>query len=657
MKVALWLALSHLLHEGVTGFHVPHNVPHSSAWTRGALSKRKPLFAEQPSKNSPNEESERPKVPVPPPTAPDLEAIADAFDSVAVDTSSDDYEPPRIPVKDTKPKAQLSPEDSKLVVASGVGSAFIGLIVGALIIFEFPDLDIIMEPVVWPIATAIVFAAAGAVGGSGDSQVGEILRGTVGKATSSIGAGISSLILAAINAVIEAAQNKVKETTEEIKAIPSKVATAAKEKVEDAVEEIAQIPTKVKDAAIETAETVKQKTIEKAEEVVEEIKATPGRVVESSRKAVADAVDDTLDAVEKVVEEVTAIPKKAVESVEETVNSLVGTKKPSTPQPPKTPPPSLTEGKPEKPKTPPPISDLPKPPVPKLDIPKIEPPKFDLPTVEPPKIEVPKIEVPKLEVPSLSLPKFEPPKVAATKPEEPASVKQAETKKKDTASEILEIQRAVFKATEEARLERSKAVQQNQVGSEAEKDAQLKKKEEAKKAAEKKEAAIKAAEAKRQREQELAQKQAAAEEAKRKREQEIAKRNAEKEAAAEEAKAKLEALKKKQAKAAEQSLQSAAPRRTISLGDLFNLGKNEEETVAVPKQATSTTSQAPPGVPTISNWKQNDDGSITGTITGSNSFKQGETITTSPVAKGATTGSVVKTNSGSRCVHSYRFLV
>lgn len=648
MKVALWLALSQVLHGTVDGFTVPQHAFQQGTWSRGYLSRFRPLFAEEETKETDNSKAELPKVPVPPPTTPGPAALSEKLeeeDSMDMEQTANQLEPLRVAVKETKPKVQLPPEDQKLVVASGFGGAFLGLIVGAIIIFEFPDLDVVMEPLVWPLATAIVFAAAGFVGGSTEGQPGEIVRGSLGKATSAVGTGIISAIQGAINAAIQSAENKVKQTTEEIKAIPSKVATAAKEKVEDAVDEISQLPGKVKDAAFETAENVKQKTIEKAEEVVEEIKATPGRVVESSRKAVVDAVDDTLDAVEKVVEEVVSIPKKAVESVEETVNNLVGTKKPTTPQPPKIPPP-MPDGKPEKPRTPPPISDLPKPTVPKLGIPKVEPPKITLPTLEPPKLEVPKV----------SLPKVEPLKPVAKKTLESQPAKETKPKAKDAASEILEIQFAVRRATEEARkeaLQRQTQTEQKPSQSQSDKEAQAaqlsKTKDEAKKVSDaKKEAAMKAAEAKRQRDAELAQRKAAAEAEKKKREEDTAKRNAEKEAAAAEAKAKLDAIKEKQVKAAEKSLRSSSPRRTISLGDLFNLGKSEEDTAPTPKQSIPTKVQAPSGVPTLSNWRQNDDGSITGKISGSPSFKEGETITTSPVASGATSGSVVKTNSGSR---------
>lgn len=54
------------------------------------------------------------------------------------------------------------------------------------------------------------------------------------------------------------------------------------------------------------------------------------------------------------------------------------------------------------------------------------------------------------------------------------------------------------------------------------------------------------------------------------------------------------------------------------------------------------------GVPMISRWKQNGDGSITGFISGSAAYKDGESITTSPLSGKAVGGKVSMTKSGSR---------
>jgi hypothetical protein len=95
-------------------------------------------------------------------------------------------------------------------------------------------------------------------------------------------------------------------------------------------------------------------------------------------------------------------------------------------------------------------------------------------------------------------------------------------------------------------------------------------------------------------------------------------------------------------------LKKAAPRATISLGNLFGFGKAEKPASALSVPSQTKKGACPPGVPVLYSWKQNNDGSVIGRITGSSNFKQGETITTSPVPMGATSGSVIKTSSGSR---------
>lgn len=57
---------------------------------------------------------------------------------------------------------------------------------------------------------------------------------------------------------------------------------------------------------------------------------------------------------------------------------------------------------------------------------------------------------------------------------------------------------------------------------------------------------------------------------------------------------------------------------------------------------------APRGVPVISKWKQARDGSITGVISGSRAFNDGDPVTTSPLKGSAVGGTVVATKSGSR---------
>ena len=137
-----------------------------------------------------------------------------------------------------------------------------------------------------------------------------------------------------------------------------------------------------------------------------------------------------------------------------------------------------------------------------------------------------------------------------------------------------------------------------------------------------------------------ARKEAAAAEAQRKREEAQAKR----EAAAAEAQAKREAAVK--ASKAEQTVAAAKPSVTISL---FGFG-GQQDTKEEPVKKT-TAKPAPRGVPILSRWRQNRDGSISGFISGSSAFDDGDAITTSAIAKGEVVGgNIVETGSGSRYV-------
>ena len=115
-------------------------------------------------------------------------------------------------------------------------------------------------------------------------------------------------------------------------------------------------------------------------------------------------------------------------------------------------------------------------------------------------------------------------------------------------------------------------------------------------------------------------------------------------------------LKQRDAKAALEAIEKAQPRATFSL---FGLGSrvadDDTTTVVAPAQAqVKKPAPAPPanptsGVPKIVRWKKNGDGSVTGFISGSSKFKEGEKVTTSPITKGPISpGQVVTTGSGSK---------
>jgi len=106
-----------------------------------------------------------------------------------------------------------------------------------------------------------------------------------------------------------------------------------------------------------------------------------------------------------------------------------------------------------------------------------------------------------------------------------------------------------------------------------------------------------------------------------------------------------------EAKRAEAALKKAKPGQTISI---FGLFRSDTEASSTPNSSTKPQAgqkvlqKAPRGVPTISNWERNRDGSISGFIKGSFSFGEGEAVTTSPVRGNVAGGTVVETASGSK---------
>jgi len=97
---------------------------------------------------------------------------------------------------------------------------------------------------------------------------------------------------------------------------------------------------------------------------------------------------------------------------------------------------------------------------------------------------------------------------------------------------------------------------------------------------------------------------------------------------------------------AEQTVRAARPGGTISL---FGFGQGDDNANKSKVRPPSKVRPAPRGVPTISKWRQNRDESISGFISGSPAFDDGEAITTSPIVKGELLkGNVVQTGSGSR---------
>jgi hypothetical protein len=103
--------------------------------------------------------------------------------------------------------------------------------------------------------------------------------------------------------------------------------------------------------------------------------------------------------------------------------------------------------------------------------------------------------------------------------------------------------------------------------------------------------------------------------------------------------------------------QKKAVQKTGSFS-LFGATKPSGGTISIQKKAVPAAKQtmvapkksAPVAdyIPIIGKFKQNADGSITGIVRNSKSFRTGTEITTSPVPRGAKAGSIVTTSSGSK---------
>ena len=560
-------------------------------------------------------------------TSEALRAAEDALIGRDRPSSPDNFPAETVsPETPNQPSVQLTPEEKGFVVASAGGGAITGLLLGGVALLQSPDLLDAAGPILPPLIASLSFGGLGYALSNRDDNLGEFTRTVLGGGTKAVGRGIASGLQSAVDGAAEAAQEKARQTAQEIKELPSKVAESAVRKAE------------------ETAEGIKKAAKDKATEVVEDIKDTPRRVVESTKQAVQDAVDDTIDSVEKAVDDaidrveqavddVVSIPKRTLEAVEESVASITG-KTPKTggtgkPVPPKVPPPvSDGEIRPSPPSFEPPKIEVPKLSIPKVKPPLIDPPNLSVPKIEPPKVSIPKIEAPKVSIPKLEVafPKIEPPSIS--KEEQDMKLQAERRKQAELEKRRKEQEAAKARALEAQRKKEEAAAKARALEAERKKE----------------EAAAKARALEAQRREADARKKLAEMEARKREEERQAAAEAAAEAkrvrAAEQAAAKEKAEK---AREAEKLMQASSTRGTINLGSLFGFAGSDE-----PTEPATTTTSAPKGVPVISNWIQENDGSISGNIRGKVGFRNGEGITTSPVQRGAQGGTVVTTKSGSQ---------
>jgi hypothetical protein len=121
-----------------------------------------------------------------------------------------------------------------------------------------------------------------------------------------------------------------------------------------------------------------------------------------------------------------------------------------------------------------------------------------------------------------------------------------------------------------------------------------------------------------------------------------------------------EAKQKRLAMEAERAAKTEAEKKRAessrARSELQKTMKNKSSPAASSKTETKPAQSSPWSfltpmareIPEVSRWKQNRDGSITGFIYNSKSFKDGTRVTTSPVPASAKAGTTVTTGSGSQ---------
>ena len=269
--------------------------------------------------------------------------------------------------------------------------------------------------------------------------------------------------------------------------------------------------------------------------------------------------------------------------------------------------------KPEPPKTPPP------PKAPAFSAPKIALPKVTLPS--PPAVDEEALAEKKRQQQTAAEAKREAAEEKRRRTEAAAEAKReaAEAKRRELEETKLAAQKAAEERRREAEAKRLEEQERKEAAARARKEAEE----------ERKEALERAAAAKRQELEE--RKAAAAEERQRKMEERMA---------------AAEARKQQQQRASPPPPppppKAEAPRPT------FGFGLNRPPATVVEEDQPKLLTKAPRGVPTIANWEQNRDGSVTGFIKGSFSFGEGDGVTTSPIAGPVQEGTVVTTASGSQ---------
>eukprot|EP00568_Trieres_chinensis_P010433 CAMPEP_0183301296 /NCGR_PEP_ID=MMETSP0160_2-20130417/7460_1 /TAXON_ID=2839 ORGANISM="Odontella Sinensis, Strain Grunow 1884" /NCGR_SAMPLE_ID=MMETSP0160_2 /ASSEMBLY_ACC=CAM_ASM_000250 /LENGTH=962 /DNA_ID=CAMNT_0025463889 /DNA_START=44 /DNA_END=2932 /DNA_ORIENTATION=+ len=240
---------------------------------------------------------------------------------------------------------------------------------------------------------------------------------------------------------------------------------------------------------------------------------------------------------------------------------------------------------------------------------------------------------------------------AQAKKDEAEAKRLAAAQAKEDAAAAAQAKKAEIEAKKQAAAEAAEAKKRAAAEAAAAKKAEIEAK---------KQAAAEAAEAKKRAAAEAAAAKKAEAEAKRLAAAQAKKGAAEAAAAAKKQK-EDEAARRQLAAAAEAAAKKAKPGVTISLNFFAPWAKKKEpeatvadaepkKKVPVPKRPTKRLARAPKGVPVLSEWVVNRNGSVTGYVEASNGmFEDGTQITTSPIKSGELEeGNVVETGSGSK---------
>lgn len=611
------------------------------------------------------------------------DSTTDIADGASVDidvadgsSEPDEINPPKVPIMQEQktqepPKPKLSKEEQERLaaleedaLAVAAGGASIGLIGGiALDIAQAVDIN----PAVPPTILGAILGAVGYGVAKEESSLGETIRSTLGAISKSI-----------FGSVKEAAADTAQKTVDTITVdIPNQIKTSVQESVDKTKEEISAIPTKVKDAAVDATESLKEAAVDATENAIDEIKATPSRIVDQTKKTVIETVENVEDTVEKAVEDavedittkvddLVSLPGRKLDEIQTKIDTIIAD--------------SPLKGDVD-------VKESKAPVAPKVESSRVE--EFEPKAPPPPKTEpiqqkeetkTPESVVQKAKPgATISLGFFgfgqEPGDKSAKKPvkpsELPADVPVLSRWKQNSDGTITglisesssfgdgesitttPIEEKAVGGTVVKTISGSRYFLQKETtglslgsifggGSATVASAEEKERDEVRKAAEK--ATVERI--KEVRRMEAEERKAAAYEAAEDKKRRLEEKRSEMQRKRQEYEDRIAAqAQAKRVDAAEEKLTKAKPGATISLG-FINFGNKADSDE---KEEPKVMSSAPRGVPVISNWKENTDGSISGTLkSASNIFKKGEEITTSPITTKAIGGAVIETRSGSK---------